>query len=465
MKKITVWIGYLLTVWLFVTCHRSEVEPAPFLDGSPRIKSISFSGISSDQIAIDQSTRTIWVTMPAQLPDYIDIRMELTDNAEWVNKQSGIKGSGLFGCDTCSRIDLTEKTARASQGVYAYQIRRKPSAPLQVGALTVPLAYNIRNENGMDLAIPMLNLYGNKLPREARLTHDKTGETVVVKRDSALSWLYPDSYRIHYSDHTNQLALYLYDANVLPGSYHIELVLDDKSTLKVPQPVVVTPGTAAFRYESEPYLAYRKKEFGYRVAVGHVLTVDGYNLFEGSVAIEWVDNQNNVIKPSGLRFDRYGRQVQIPVPVGLLPGQYSMRVWQNAVKLPYTYCLRVNVTSDDTDRPIIGTIGDDSAPCSLNAPVAIQRGMRINFSSSQKQQVINGVYQTARLKLTAVSGKELYYAPVAPYDERRGWDPAESVTVPTTIPPGFYTVTLQIVDDGKSVLAESEPYGRIIDVK
>ncbi|MBN8823464.1 MULTISPECIES: hypothetical protein [unclassified Spirosoma] len=455
----------LLGMWLFVTCHRSEVEPPRFLDGSPRIKSIAFSGISSDNVSIDQATRTIWVIMPAKLPDYIDINMELTDNAEWVNKQSGVKGSGLFGCETCSRIDLIDKTAMSSQATYGYQIKRKASAPLQAGVLTVPLQYNIRNANGMELAIPMLNLYGNRLPKEARFTHDKTGETLQVKRDSALSWIYPDSHRIYFSSYTNQLAIYLYDANLLPGNYHIDLILDDDSILSVPQPVVVTQGTADFEYESEPYMAYRKKDFGYRVAVNDVLTVDGYNLFEGTVAIEWVDNQNNVIKPSGIRFDRYGRRVQIPVPAGLLPGQYSMRVWQNDVKLPYTYCLRVNVTGDTKNRPIIGTIGDDSAPCSLRDPVPVNRGVRVNFSSSLKQQVINGVMQTAVLKLTAIASKDVYYAPVAPYDERRGWDPAESVTIPITVPPGFYTVSLQVIDDKTSVLSESESYGRIIDVK
>ena len=103
---------------------------------------------------------------------------------------------------------------------------------------------------------------------EAHLIHNSTGEKLIIKRSTSsfISGL-------HYSSSSNKLGINLHGQNVLLGGYSIELLLDDNSVLKLPQPVTVIPGIAYLNYEEQIY-------YGYRVVAGENLTIDGYNLFE-----------------------------------------------------------------------------------------------------------------------------------------------------------------------------------------
>ncbi|UFH53621.1 hypothetical protein [Spirosoma sp. KNUC1025] len=457
---------YLLFMAGFVlTCRQSSPEPDPFANSTPQLKSVTFSGIPQQNISIDQSAKTVSVRMPESVPNDIDITLELTDNAEWANKMTVARSSSLFGCDSCFHIYLKAKSDVSNSAIIDYRVKLISAAPLAVGASSTPLPYVIRNSNGSYLDIPMRYLYGNRLPRQARFTYDKTGEELVIKRDSAFSLSPSDQFRIKYGAYANTLSIYLFDEKLMPGSYHVDLILDDGTKLKVPQAVVVSPGTPDFDYEFASYLAYPKINFGYRVAAGNTLTIDGYNLFAGEVRLELVDGKSNVYPLSGVGFNRYGRQLQVPIPATLSLGQYVMRVWQNDIRFPYSYCLRVNVAAEGQNRPVIGIIGDEAAPCSLVAPVSVKRGVRVAFSSSLKQQVLTGVFQNATLKLTTLSGQESYYGTVVPFNVNRGWDPDESITLPATIPPGLYKAVLQVLDAQNNVVAESEPYGRLLEVK
>ena len=463
MKRFFSWVFLLTIVGSLLTCQRAAVEPDPFLDGTPRLKSISLSGISQAGISIDQAAKVISLRMPESIPNDIDITVELTDNAEWINKTTAARSNTLFNCDSCFHIYLKDKTDLSNQATVDYKVKLVPSAPLTIAPLSEPLPYIIRNSNFFYLDIPVLHLYGNKLPKQARLTYDKTGEELVISRDSSLH--FSDLYRIQYGAYANRVAILLFDEKLVPGSYHIDLILDDGTILEVSQPVLVKPGTPDFTYDLASYSAYQKIQFGYQVALGRTFTIDGYNLFDGNVTLDLLDGQNKVYPLSGLMFDRYGRQIQVSIPTTLNPGQYVMRVWQNDIKFPYSGCLRVNILKDDQKRAVIGTIGDEFTPCSLHDPVSIPRGVRVSFSSSLKQQVLDGSPQNATLKLVSLSSHDAYYGTVVSYNANRGWDPNESLTLPATIPPGLYTAVLQVLDSQNNVVAESETYGRILDVK
>lgn len=456
MKLFLPSICFFLVASLLLTCRQANPEPDPFLDGAPRLKSISFSGIPQENVSIDQNTKVITVQMPARIPDYIDIIPELTDNAEWINKQSGTRGGIVFGCDSCFHIYLKNKEDLSAQTIIDYKIKPVSVASLGIGTITSPLRYFIWNPNFLTLEIPMVYLYGKKLPKQIRLHHDKTGEELIVRRDSIVKGIYTDQRLIDYSYTANKISIYLFGANLMPGSYEIELLLDDGNSLKVPQPVLVSPGTASIDYQLKTY-------FGYRVAVGKVLTIDGYNLFNDGITLDLLDAQDKVYQLSDLVFDRYGRQIQVLIPATLAPGQYVMRLWQNDTKLPYGYCLRINVLKDEVERPFIGTIGKETTPCSLREAVLIQRAVRVSFTSNLRQQAMLPFFQRAALKLSSLTGNTIYYAPVVTEDPNR--EDKNSLIIPTTVPPGLYGAVLQVLDAQNNVVAESEPYGQILDVK
>lgn len=187
MKPYPAAVYCFLIAGLLLTCRHSDVAPNPFFDGLPRLKSISFSGIPQENISIDQATKVISVLIPARIPNDTDIALELTDNAEWVNKMFGARSSGLFGCDSCFHIYLKDKTNPETQPIIDYRIKPLPAASLTIDFIAAPLSYIVRNTNAVALEIPIWHLYGNKVPKEARLTNDKTGEEVLVRRDSGVS--------------------------------------------------------------------------------------------------------------------------------------------------------------------------------------------------------------------------------------------------------------------------------------
>ncbi|ADB38801.1 hypothetical protein [Spirosoma linguale] len=460
MKFLRITLSYVFVAGLLLTCRHKEVEPDPLSDGTPRLKSISFSAIPQENISIDQKNKVITVKMPAVLLDRIGVIVEPTDNAEWDNKQDYLSAA-LFGCLPCYQVILKDKkdiNSSLDRGVYTLQTI--PSDPtIKVALLSAPFTYAIRADkdaiNPYGIDIPMVNLYGNRLPKEARLTHDATGETLTIKRDSSGSYFYG----VHYSSLSNRLGINLWDEKLLVGSYHIDLVLDDGALIKVSQPLLVSKGKPSLNYEAQTY-------FGYRVSVGKTLAMSGYNLFEGDISFDLVNQQGKITPLSGLVFDRYGRQLQVSIPTSLSPGQYVLEVYVKGVK--QLDCLRLNILKDDKDHPILGTLvtkdPSEASPCSLIDPVTVQRGVALFFTSNQEKAALDKLGQHLMLKLTSLAQGVTYYGSIVAYDYANADFPG-SFTVPATVSPGLYTAVLQVLDIRNNVVDESAPYGRILSVQ
>ena len=106
MKPFLTAVRFFFIVGLLLPCRHADVVPNPVLDGLPRLKSILFSGVSQENVSTDQGANVISVLMPVRISNDTDIALELTDNAEWVNKMSEVRSSSLFGSDSCLHIYL-----------------------------------------------------------------------------------------------------------------------------------------------------------------------------------------------------------------------------------------------------------------------------------------------------------------------------------------------------------------------
>ncbi|WP_020606680.1 hypothetical protein [Spirosoma spitsbergense] len=228
--------------------------------------------------------------------------------------------------------------------------------------------------------------------------------------------------------------------------------------MKIPQPLLVTKGRVFVDYKNQTF-------FGYRVALGKTLTLTGFNLFEGDIRFDLIDRFNKIHSLIGVLFEKYGRQLQLTIPASLPPGQYVLRTYAKGFKEPV--CLRVNVLKDDQVRPTIGTLvtqtASEASPCSIMEPVAAQRGIALFFTSTLEKSVLDKLGQHAALKLVSVSSGASYSGSVVAYDYANSVFPG-SFTIPTIVPPGLFTATLQVLDMKNNVVDESEPYGRLVQI-
>ena len=184
--------------------------------------------------------------------------------------------------------------------------------------------------------------------------------------------------------------------------------------------------------------------------------------YEKTIALELIDKNDKVYTLPISSFSRYGKSIQTPFPTDFIPGQYVLRTFQKDVKMPY--CLRVNVLKDKKERPIIGTIGNENYPCSLREPVILPSGSTVTFTSNQEKQSLDVRSQAVTLKLIPSTGTTIYYGIVTPYDFRRSAYPG-SLQIPSSVPAGLYTATLQVIDAQNQIVSESDPYGRLLEVR
>ncbi|MVM36828.1 hypothetical protein GO730_02660 [Spirosoma sp. HMF3257] len=348
---------------------------------------------------------------------------------------------------------IQHKTNKNAQTIYT--ITSQPTGPLQVDQLSAPLSYSL--QDGSDgfpygIKIPMLNLYGNAVPKEAHLIHDATGEITIVKRGEPASGVSGVNY-----NEPNFIGVELYEVKMRLGSYHIELIQDDGSVLKVGQPLLVNKGHVYIEYEGYTY-------FGYQVVVGGSFIITGSSLFDGDITLLLKDTTDRTFPLSNLAFNPYGQQVRVTIPSNLKPGQYVLQVLVDGALLT---CLRLNIASDETTRPILGTLitsrVSEAVPCSIREPVPAAKETALFFTSNQSKQQLDKAGQHVVLKLIPNQGGDAYYARVVPFDGANTGFPG-SFTIPGNVPTGLYTAILQVLDAQNKAVAESVPYGRPLNV-
>lgn len=430
---------------ILITCRPDKVVPDPLTDGKPRIVSIRFPGIPEKNVNIDQKNLLITIRVPPVVLANIIADVQLSENARMV--RGGCNAEYEMGVECIAdenQIGLAYKDDPNPypEIVTRYRIKQIAEGPLEVGVITKPIVYLLWDLNY--LYVPMINVYANERPKAILMTNEATGEQLGL-----------DSTHIFkgFRQYINHVGMDLeYMQKLIPGTYKLDFVLKNGDKLRMPQPVVVKAGLAWLEYES--YFFY-----GLDAPIGTTVPVEGYNLFSGDIALEITDREGKMYSLPNLVFERYGLKMGIPIPADLPTGQYVMRMYQFGVARPA--CFRLNVRKGKSSDARIGTIGDEPTPCSLREPVRIGRNIPTNFTYSLNFELPN----RPRLKLVPADGNPaVYYGSVVPYVLQPEPIGPAKLTIGSEVPPGRFSATVQYLDKDGQVVAESEPYGRLLEV-
>lgn len=442
-------IKYLLWLALaaaLVTCKPEKIEPDPLTDGKPRIISMIFPGILKENVVINQNELLITIKVPSVILEDMEPTVEITDNAHPLldNFES------IFLIKYDNKISLAYKK---NYGDYddvndvavTYKVNLVPSGQFEVSVMKSPIEYILYDDPSPVFLVPIVNIYGNMLPKTIELIHRNTKEKILV-----------DSNRIYRGIRqiANNLAVYMDGRkDLLPGTYNIDLKMADGKTLRVPQPLILVKGPAAFT-------SYTLKTFfGQDATVNSTFFIEGYNFFDGDIALELTD-RNGVMTPlSNLTFEPYGLRLGITLPKTVVPGQYVMRLYQFGKDVGR--CFRLNVRNGETPEARIGTIGGDAMPCSLQEPIRIERGKSVSITYGLPQSLPNH----PRIKLTPANDpSKTFYGSVAPIILQPNPLGPGKLTIAGEVPAGLYTAVLQYLDADGKIVAETEPYAQLLEV-
>lgn len=445
--RMSLAIVYLGLMMALSTCKDREVDP--FSDGKPRILSVSFPSISTQNVSIDQKNFIIIVKLPEQLTvSDLTPTVVMKDSAKVIQ----LKGFVLPGllCQREEGVNVAQLEIPLAWRIIAgkettplthYKVRLISSGSLMVAPVSQPFAITIGL--GTEVDLPFLNLYGNDLPLGVRLTNQATGDTL-----SAFGFTY-----IGCSSKVNHLEVAFDHPNLKPGSYRIDVQKADGNYMTFSQPLIVNKGLAELSYGGLVY-------FGYRVAAGKSFTAEGYNLFDNDIDLYLIDRQDQMIPiPNhNLQLELNGRKMTVKIPKGTPGGLYVLQLWQH--KKPTPVCYRVSIPIDENNPLWLGIIGTDIISCSIKTPAIIARQQTVLLTHSEIQS------SNTLLKLTSEVNKSLiYYVPVKAYSYSNAGIPP-SVTIPISVPAGRYIGSIQVMGATTGqLLRESEPYGRIIELQ
>ncbi|WP_327486004.1 hypothetical protein [Telluribacter sp.] len=429
---------------LLITCRPDKIEPDPLTDGQPRILAIRFPGIPEKDVNIDQKNFLITIKVPSVLLKDMEPILELTENAKLLKGRLYPIFTG--SCPDCKDIPLGLKGAGYDHTIVKYTVKLIPIGPIEMGLMKEPIHHILHDDPTGLLLVPMINLYGNTLPITVELVHRTTKEKILIDESSRI---FPG-----YLGNTNNLVLFMDELkNRLPGTYDIDLKMADGRTLRAPQPVIIDKGPAYIT--TYQHLIY----YGIDATAGTTLSVEGYNLFSGDITLELTDREGKTFSLPNLVFERYGLKLGIPIPASLPTGQYVMRLYQFGKARES--CFRLNVRKGKAPDAQIGTIGDNPTPCSLQEPVRIGRNIATALTYTLTPKLPN----RPRMKLVPMDGAQLvYYGAISPYVLQPMPTGPARMTIASDVPIGHYIATLQYLDTAGQVIAESEPYGRVLEV-
>lgn len=433
-------LGFILGL---STCKDRDVDP--FLDGKPRILSVTFPSIPAQDVSIDQKNFIIYVNLPATMTvSDLTPTVVVKDSAK-VIELKGFSVPGLL-CQRGEGVQLEIPLAwriipnKSTTPLTQYKIKFLSTGPLTIMPVTQPFSLILGYESKIN--IPCQNLYGNPLPIRVRITHLTTGDTASVSSPSLISCGPVNHFRVSFAQ-----------VRLRPGSYRIDVQYADRSFVTVSHPLIMQKGPAELVDDNLIY-------FGYKAAAGKTFTANGINLFDGDIELKLIDNQDReiLIPDRNLQFEPYGRQLAIQVPSGSPAGQYVLQLWQYKKLTPT--CYRLRIIADENNSLIFGIIGGETYPCSIKSPIIVPREQEVLLTHTE------AATSPSRLKLISLANSsEIYYLPIKAFSHSTPTAPP-SVTIPITVPAGRYIGSVQALGTTTgNVLRESEPYGRIIELQ
>ena len=432
---------------ILLSCQRVLPELDLLLDGKPRIKSITFNGIPSQNVIIDQEKLLVTITLPATITSFIPTSLVLTDSAKL---NAPINWDEVFlktpeQCPACFKISLThQNNAQSNPGLLTtYTIKLRPDGPLTIQ----PSPSNSIFDSSPDVLIhlSMFHLYGNALPTKAIFVNQLTGERVAqdsipLPNTSFSSPAVSKGYHNVLTINPN------YFSKLIPGQFMLELTTATGQLLR--QSVSFTKASQ-YIYRSSLYQSQP----------GEWVTLLGSSLYESDVSLSLLDSLDRATPITDVIYDRYGHQLQFRMPATIAHQRYLFRV-TNRDTGKHIYCLRLNWPTRENIPNEIYYLSDRPDDCSMSGPVYLWKGGTVlSFEANAYRKV-------GQLKLIPIENSTKHYLA---YVQLRTSDPGQlpGALLPADIPSGRYKVYLQIIDpqDKTKVLEEGPAFWRDVEVR
>ena len=235
-------IGVILVSVLCQTCKPEE--PALY---NPSIKAVSFTGFSPENVVLNQTIRTITLTMPTTITNFkVKANVDLTPDTEIIN---GLLPDGtldLSGYCPCSNVNITSdgqlaktislrNTVDNGTGTYLVLLNNKNPMVLKKGITPIEISF----DQPTRVFLPAENYYGSQGIYGVSLAETGSNEYGFISADGGCMNICDGS-----DQHINQVGFSLdayRPANLKPGLYDLRVALKDGTVLKYPQPIQVVP--------------------------------------------------------------------------------------------------------------------------------------------------------------------------------------------------------------------------------
>jgi len=441
-------VRYLPFVLLVVFLGCKDRTPDPLAYSKPRIVSIKFPGIPVENFSIDQKNFVITIEVPPLLPTEIEPEVTLTDQAElsptsWNGVFTGIRPDDR-------QIKLGYTGIEGYIPLTTYTVNLIPTAPLKIGTVASPIEYELYNGQNDEIHIPFSNLYGNELPVKLIFTDKSSKEVFEFENTPERTYLFPGLYT-----NVNQLGIKMYPLMIPPGSFDLEFVTRNGETLKVPQPVFLKKGPVDLGWAGDIFYS--------KVQPGETLVIKGHNIFAEDVNLELIDSTGQALTLSNLKFNKFGSELQVPIPATLPHGHYVLRF--SSPTLPFvnetssqSVCRRLYLRKQANVPYEIYFLNEVSVTCSIDGPIVVSRNKRIATQVADFDTKV-------RLKMISVANADMTYYAQATVISLGNLEAGSHVLIPNEVPMGQYRVSLQVLDDAGKVTQEGPTFWRIVEVR
>ncbi len=399
-----------------------------------RILEVTFAGIPSKNVKIDQQKRFITVDIPANYPGgEMKPKFVLTKNTTtlWGDGDS-FWSENLCGCNNSWTVRIGPWEAYTNSKYTTYTISFITTAPLTFKSLTNPLEIPLTRV--IYISLPVNNPYAND-PILRAFAQAIGKEPILLSRPG---WNYegcssfwcdrkmPSTVSFDFSPYSVPA--------LVPGVYNLFLELKSGRRITLSQPVQFIRGAIQVN-----------NSFGYSISAGETsFVMTGENLFSTELTGKITAPNGQVWQVNPISSAPDGLWLAISIPV-LKPGYYSLQLFRNNIAVGSCTRISVRYTSN---HPTIKSI-NDVASCFAQDSVRLSRNVQhpIQYSYSGTK---------TSLKLVSLTEPDHFYT--IPF-----LNSYSQFTIPESIPPGPYKTS--IIAQFGSQLLESEPYEQPVIVQ
>lgn len=426
-------IGYVLS------CRRS-VEPVfvvvnapeqPTKGSNARLLGLQIDGIPDRNITIDSISKVVTIVVPT---DISTLRPAVSYKVTPKATASPARFDFLIPRDIELTVDPVNRVV--------YKVVLKPAGDLIIGDLQTPFVY----QTGDSLRLPILNFYdGSYANTRLILTPKEAGDKITV---------YVYSYNSAANGGLNQVNVFwpvISQLNLKPGEYTAELVKENGRKALISQPLIVKRGAPRLLYPNSTIFASLQND---TVAIG------GINLFaDERITVLITDSERRQMTVKPVQYDVDGHRLRFLLPTSLPAGYHALQLMKDGKPLSgYSRFIIIK----ETDQPYITSIETYVFDPTNTSDLILERNRQYSFGF--------GYYcgKNMQIVLTSLTApaRELLVDPAIPATLCTSGYGIPSFTLPTSIPPGRYRLSLRYTTYlTTNRLVESEPFEKIIEVR